>query len=269
MQADNDVMTRYFALSLSVHVAVLIALILNLDFSQPLAVVENTNQHDVISAVVLGDVEKSKVLPQQSVSQPTPKLKIEQPKEAPKKPEPVVAKKDVIPLKSIEKTRELMAKDLLADIEKQKKKEKQIQQKKLQANFEKLLRAQAEKSLRQQLLNEDIKVKGTETRMSQGEINKFKALILQTISEHWIVPVQSNKKLYCELMIRLAPGGTVLDVQVTKTSGDAALDRSARAAVLNSSPLPVPKDSHEFETFRQFVLKVKPENIVTNNQGLS
>ena len=76
------------------------------------------------------------------------------------------------------------------------------------------------------------------------------------------MPTQANKKLYCELMIRVAPGGMVLDVQVTKTSGDPSLDSSARAAVLKASPLPVPPDTAAFESFRQFVLKVKPENVL-------
>jgi colicin import membrane protein len=54
----------------------------------------------------------------------------------------------------------------------------------------------------------------------------------------------------------------VLDVQVTKTSGDPSLDSSARAAVLKASPLPVPSNPDEFDSFRQFALKVKPENIM-------
>jgi colicin import membrane protein len=61
----------------------------------------------------------------------------------------------------------------------------------------------------------------------------------------------------------LAPGGVVLDVQVTRSSGDVSLDRSARDAVFKASPLPVPENASEFNQFRQFVLKVKPENIVT------
>ncbi|MCW5584401.1 MAG: cell envelope integrity protein TolA, partial [Gammaproteobacteria bacterium] len=95
-----------------------------------------------------------------------------------------------------------------------------------------------------------------------GQVNKYKALILQAISEHWVIPTQANKHLYCELMIRVAPGGMVLEVQVTRTSGDPSLDSSARAAVLKASPLPVPSDPGVFEAFRQFVLKVKPENIL-------
>jgi colicin import membrane protein len=68
-------------------------------------------------------------------------------------------------------------------------------------------------------------------------------------------------------MVRLGPGGVVLDVQTTKTSGDPSLDSSARAAVLKASPLPVPPNANDFEAFRQFVLKVKPENILTGENS--
>ena len=250
-----DAMPKYVIVSFVIHVLVLMGLVFNIHFLMPLPVVENTNKQDVISAVILGDVQTSTILPRQPVVQSAPPKLKTIPKELSQK---------IISIKEEEKNRERLAKELLADIEKQNKKQKQLQQKKLQARFEKLLQTQAEKSLRQQLLNEDIKIKGTQTRQSKGEINKYKALILQVISEHWIVPVQSNKKLYCELMIRLAPGGMVLDVAVTKSSGDPALDHSARAAVLKSSPLPVPNDSIAFEAFRQFVLKVKPEHVVNS-----
>ncbi|HTM63541.1 MAG TPA: cell envelope integrity protein TolA, partial [Gammaproteobacteria bacterium] len=132
----------------------------------------------------------------------------------------------------------------------------------LQAKFAKTLREQSELSLRQNLLDENIKMKGKLSRQSQGIVDKFTALIIQAISENWVVPPQANKKLYSELMIRLDKEGKVLDVTITKSSGDQALDGSARAAVFKASPLPVPPDDKEFEPFKQFVLKVKPENIL-------
>ena len=112
-------------------------------------------------------------------------------------------------------------------------------------------------------------MQGTQTRQAQGEVNKYKALILQSISEHWMIPPQVDKTLSCELRIRLAPGGEVLDVQVTRSSGDVALDHSARAAVLKASPLPVPTNADEFEAFREFALKVKPENVLARGSDLS
>jgi len=273
---QND--RKYFVTSIVFHIGVILVLVLGFETSSTLPVFENTNKNDVISAVVLGDTEKSKILPKEVMPKPEPKP---QPVKEEPKPKPVEqvqapVEKEVIALKkpvdkkklAQEKALEalkkpnIFGKDLLSDIKKQNDKQKKVKQAQLQKQFQKTLVDQTEKSLRQQLLNEEIKLQGTESRQSQGEVNKYKALILQAISEKWIVPTQANKKLSCELMIRLAPGGMVLDVQVTKTSGDPSLDSSARAAVLKASPLPVPSDVSEFDAFRQFVLKVKPENIM-------
>lgn len=92
-----------------------------------------------------------------------------------------------------------------------------------------------------------------------GEINQYKALILQQIQQNWIMPTKTEN-LSCILQIQLAPGGMVLNVSVLKSSGNEALDRSAIAAVNKSSPLPVPKDSEAFSAFRSFTLTVKPED---------
>lgn len=271
---------KYFIFSLLFHVVVLVVLILGFDFSSPSPVLQNTNANNVISAVVLGDTPQSKILPQK-LPQVEPIKPLEKQEEKPaltakkQQSQQQATKKDVIALKeknekelakqkllAEKKQREKLAKALMTDIKKITEKKKNLSQKKLKQKFENTLREQAEKSLRQQLLNEEIRLQGAKTRQARGEVNKYKALILQAISQHWIIPIGADKSLYCELIIRVAPGGMVLDVQVAKASGDPALDSSARAAVLQASPLPVPNDPNAFEPFRQFVLKVKPENIV-------
>lgn len=275
MQA-NKKSNRYFIISLCGHAALLLVFVLGFDFSSPLPVFENTNKNDVISAVVLGDTAKSKILPVEK-TQPTPKetpppkpvevVKPAEPKVAPKKEVVAVPDKKKIALEKkhleTKKRQAIFADDLLADIKKVSEKQKKIKKTEVQSQFQKMLREQAEKSLRQDLLNEEIKIQGIKSRQAQGEVDKYKALIIQSISEHWLVPSQVNKKLVCQLMIRVAPGGMVLDVQVTKTSGDPSLDSSARAAVLKASPLPVPTNPDAFEAFRQFTLKVKPENLLS------
>ncbi len=269
-----DKTQKYIIISVCLHIAVLFIFIFNLSMISRTPVLVNTNKQEVISAVVLGDLPQSKILPKETIaeSQPQVKAPLLPPKAPPKKVETLPVKKDEIALKVVDKKHELLADDLLADIEKQTQKQKKlakkIKQQQLQAKFEKMLRQQAEKSLRQELLNDEIKLKGMQSRQSQGEINQYKALVLQAISEQWIVPTQSNKKLYCELLIRLSAGGLVLDVQVTKSSGDLALDNSARAAVLKASPLPVPNKPEEFAAFRQFILKVKPENIIASSNTM-
>ena len=222
MAAPTD--KKYLFLSAALHVGVLLVFILSYEFSSPLAVIENTNQHDVISAVVLGDAPDSKMLPQKiprkiaakPVPKPEPKPEpVPQPQQ--KRADTVKIQNDALALQAAKKKKlaeqkALIEKDLLADLQTTKEKQKKKKQKELSSQFEKTLREQAEKSLRQQLLNEEIKLQGTQTRQAQGVIDKYKALILQAISEHWIVPTQANKKLYCELMIRVAPGGVVPDV---------------------------------------------------------
>lgn len=278
---------KYFTISLAAHVVLLLILVISIEFASPMVVVENTDKHDVISAVVLGDIEKSKILPQKNQPKPKPIEPVakEEPKPEPPKPKeaakqqppaPTPPAPDAIALKIQDKKKlaekalqeklqkDIFGKDLLADIKKVSDKQKKQKQKELQAKFEKTLREQAEKTMRQQLLNEDIKMQGAQARLSQGVVDKYRALIIQSISEHWIVPPQVNKKLFTKLTIRLAPGGTVLEVHISKSSGDPSLDSSARAAVMKASPLPVPKEAGEFEPFREFELKVKPENVISS-----
>lgn len=277
---------RSFAASLLAHTILFLVLVVNVYFSKPIAVFENTNKQDVISAVVLGDIPESKIVPQKITPPPPEPKKLAKvevkpvPETTKTKPQPAPVVKDVIALskpqkKEIKKTKvddtklaDSIAKGLLEDIKKQKRKTKPTKlakrnkQKELAVKFQKELQMQAELTMRQQMLEDDLRIKGERARQAQGEVNKYKALIIQSISENWIIPTQSDRKLSSELLIRLSPGGTVLDVQVTHSSGDPALDSSARAAVLKSSPLPVPHNPEAFQAFKRFVLKVKPENVL-------
>lgn len=93
-----------------------------------------------------------------------------------------------------------------------------------------------------------------------GEVNKYKALIIQAISQHWILPENVNRQLYSQFRIQLAPNGQVLSVSLIRSSGDPVLDRSAQAAIYKASPLPLPTDSAMFNLFRDISLTVRPES---------
>ena len=98
-----------------------------------------------------------------------------------------------------------------------------------------------------------------QAQIMQGVVDKYKALILQAIGQNWIIPPKTNKKLSAELVLRLAPDGSVLSVKIVKSSGNSLLDESAVMAVQKSSPLPVPEDLQQFNAFRQINLTVKPD----------
>ena len=94
-----------------------------------------------------------------------------------------------------------------------------------------------------------------------GEVNKYKAMIVNAISQQWIVPENANRALSSQFSIHLAPNGAVLAVTLIKSSGDPILDRSAQTAIYKASPLPVPHDPQTFNLFREISLTVRPETI--------
>jgi colicin import membrane protein len=272
-----------FYFSLALHLIVLTILVVSFDFSAPMPVVENSANKEVINAVVmdaphnLSKIIQKPVLPKPMMP-PPPKLAEAKPIPPSVKPlaEPKIVKPvnkpQVVPIakptiaisdKKQKKTKEdFIQKQLLADLKKQTQHQKKIKQTAIQSEFEKEMNDIKAKSLQQQMLQEQKRLASVMTQQTRGVVDKYKALILQTISQHWIIPSNIDKHLTAELLIRLAPGGLVLDVELIKSSGDEALDRSARAAVFKSSPLPVPTDIDAFESFKQFVLKVKPENVL-------
>jgi colicin import membrane protein len=256
--------------SVLLHVIILTALIVSFDFASKMPVVENADKNmEVIQARVMTSIPtQKKIMPEPEKFIPDP-VAVPHPKQPPKvqkKPEVIQPPKKQAIAISDKKEKKLqqdkIAQQMLADIKKQTIKQKKVKQKAVTSEFEKDLQALAAKSLQKQMLEEQKRMMGARNQKVQGEVNKYKALILQAISQNWLVPPSVNKNLSAELMIRVAPGGTVLDVQVVKSSGDDGLDHSARTAVFKASPLPVPRDSDAFEPFRQFVLKVKPKDIL-------
>ncbi len=234
-----------FLYSLSLHITVLLLMIVSFEFSSTMPVVESSNKNiEIINAIAL--------------NQPPTQLKFN-PQPPQPKPKPIHAQqKKLVPVQPKKNTIAIAHK-------KQKKlRQEKIKQKAVEAAFAKELKELNAKSLQQQMLREKKRIADVRSQQVSGEVNKYKALILQAISQRWLIPPGVNKKLFSELLIRVAPGGVVLDVQIIKSSGDQALDRSARAAVFKASPLPVPKEADAFESFRQFVLKVKPENVLSN-----
>lgn len=94
-----------------------------------------------------------------------------------------------------------------------------------------------------------------------GEVDKYKALIVNAIGRNWILPENVDSTLSSQFRIRLAPDGMVLEVTLTRSSGDPLLDRSARTAIYKASPLPVPSDPETFNMFRDISLTVRPEQV--------
>ena len=63
------------------------------------------------------------------------------------------------------------------------------------------------------------------------EAQSYVALISQRIEQNWSRPPSARTGMQCELLIRLVPTGQVVNVDIVKSSGNAAFDRSAIQAV--------------------------------------
>ncbi|MCK0538201.1 cell envelope integrity protein TolA [Alcanivorax quisquiliarum] len=92
------------------------------------------------------------------------------------------------------------------------------------------------------------------------ETAEYVAAIQSTVGRRWTRPPSARNGMEVKLNVRLAPGGDVLSVTLQQSSGDAALDRTAVAAVKNAGRLPVP-DGAAFEKFREFTFLFRPEDM--------
>ncbi len=257
---ESHSIQKYFFSAILLHIILLTTLIVSFNASHKNFTWRNADDdHLVIHATVL-------TISHAKISQPKlvkPIVKAQQKNNEAATLALAIKKDQKILLAKKQKVQKLKQ----AKLKQEKLQQEKLKQEKLQQAFAKELKELNAKSLQQQVLIEQKKLHEAKDAAMRGEVNKYKALILQTIADHWLVPPNTNKKIFAELLIRLAPGGLVLDVQLIKSSGVDALDRSARAAVFKASPLPVPKEAEAFDAFRQFILRVKPENILENTMG--
>ncbi|KTC93292.1 cell envelope integrity protein TolA [Legionella cincinnatiensis] len=143
----------------------------------------------------------------------------------------------------------------LAEKEKAEKAQAEMEKKKAEAEAKKLAEAEAAAKQAQAAQNAE-----RQARIA-GEVDKYKALIVNAIGRNWILPENVDSTLSSQFRIRLAPDGMVLEVTLTRSSGDSLLDRSAQTAIYKASPLPVPTDPDTFSLFRDISLTVRPEQV--------
>ena len=69
-------------------------------------------------------------------------------------------------------------------------------------------------------------------------------LIITKIANNWLNPLRGGRKISAVIYFRIQRDGTVTDVKVEKSSGNALFDQSALRAVMASSPLPALPESY-------------------------
>jgi colicin import membrane protein len=251
---------RSFVLSLLLHGAAAVLLVLSFDF---------TPKVEPVAAVPINIVEAVKVDAAQVEAE------VERLREADRKREEERRK--------LEKQVADMEKKAAA-AEKQRKAEEQklveLQKKAREAEEKKLAEAkkQQEELDKKRKLEEEKKRKAAEEALRKQVEAEQRALEAQQLKENQRliaefsrriqVAVQQNFNLTgvppglsCKLQIRTLPGGEVVSAQVSTSSGDEVFDRRALDAVSKASPLPVPDDPKLYEAqFRNFILNFSPSN---------
>ncbi|WP_102796116.1 cell envelope integrity protein TolA [Bowmanella denitrificans] len=115
--------------------------------------------------------------------------------------------------------------------------------------------AEMERQMQEQLQAERAAQQRRRNQQVLTELQKYTALIKQTIQRNLIVD-QSYKGKSCRLNIRLASNGLVTQVRIL--SGDAILCRAAETAIYKAETLPVSPEPDVFEKLRDINLTVEP-----------
>lgn len=99
---------------------------------------------------------------------------------------------------------------------------------------------------------------------AEEQAQSYIAVIQQAVIANWSRPASARTGMEVLLDIQMVPNGSVINVNVAKSSGDQAFDRSAVIAVKKAERFPelAKMDSHVFERyFRNFRMRFNPEDL--------
>ena len=195
--------------------------------------------------------------------------KPEPPKPAPPKPadlKPLPTKPDpAIALKLEREKREIEKRDKDKRERAEKLKQDEAKRKRDQEDAAKTKREQEEAAKARRIDEERTRKEaervreeavGARQKLIDGFVNQIKAKIRGRAN----VPDTISGKPSVQVRIRILPGGEVLDIAITRSSGNRVYDTAIERAIRSASPLPVPEASSElFPQFRDLILNIEHE----------
>ncbi|WP_339897027.1 cell envelope integrity protein TolA [uncultured Gilvimarinus sp.] len=103
-----------------------------------------------------------------------------------------------------------------------------------------------------------------QAELAEAQSQSYVNMIASRIEQNWSRPPSARRGMQVELLIQLVPTGQVVNVTVTKSSGNAAFDRSAEQAVRRidrfSELKNMPPELFE-QNFRQLRLVFNPKDL--------
>lgn len=119
------------------------------------------------------------------------------------------------------------------------------------------------RALEDALMSEDQELAANASDADNAAAATYRAGIYQRIVDNWSRPPSARNGMEVELRVELVPTGDVVAVTILRSSGNAAFDQSAEAAVRKARRFEVPKESRLFEQrFRRFNLLFRPEDLL-------
>ena len=190
--------------------------------------------------------------------------KPEPPKPEPPKPEPPKPEVKVEPPKpdpAIALKKERDKREKLERLEREKaEKKKQEEAKKKEDAAKKKREEEAQRREEERARREAEKAREESALARRKEVDRFVDAIKAKVRSRANVPdtVVGNPEV--QVLIRVLPGGEVLDATITKRSGNPTYDSSIERGIRSASPLPVPPANSElFPQFRELNLIIRHE----------
>jgi colicin import membrane protein len=106
--------------------------------------------------------------------------------------------------------------------------------------------------------NEQARIRAEVEAATATQVGKYQDMIRAKIRRNIVMPPDVPESAKAEFKVTLLPGGDVLDVELLRSSGNAAYDSAAERAIYKAQPLPVPTDASLQKMFRELKLTIRP-----------
>jgi len=110
----------------------------------------------------------------------------------------------------------------------------------------------------QRLQEEQARVRAEVDAATATQVVRYRDQIRNKIRRNIVMPPDVPESATAEFRVTLLPDGSVLEVRLLKSSGNAAYDTAAERAIYKAQPLPLPPDEGLKKMFRELRLTIRP-----------